>query len=181
MNHVRKHRSRHDSRNTFGFLAISLFTSAAVEAINSLLNVRMKDLRNGVMALVNDPGFVGLAKDLYQHALVNPLGPGSADPLKNAPAYIDKMQFAEALLDITGLSAAIPIAAAQGPEVDPVAQVNAGISALNAQVAKITDPQIKQLLQGMVTRCGGDINRLTRELANWFDYSMDRLSGDFKR
>ena len=88
----------------FGFLAISLFTSAALEAINSLLNVRVKNLRTGIMALVNDPNFTGLAKQLYQHALVNPLGPGGADPLKNAPAYVDKTQFAEALLDITGLS-----------------------------------------------------------------------------
>ena len=37
---------------------------------------------------------------------ISPLGPGGADPAKNAPAYIDKMQFAEALLEITGLSAA---------------------------------------------------------------------------
>jgi hypothetical protein len=96
----------------FGFLAISLFTSAAVEAINSVLNVRVKNLRTGIMALVNDPNFTGLAKELYAHALISPLGPGAADPLKDAPAYINKAQFAEAMLDITGLSAATPDAAA---------------------------------------------------------------------
>ena len=101
----------------FGFLAISLFTSASVEAINSALNVRVNNLRTGIMALVNDPNFTGLAKELYQHALISPLGPGGADPTKNAPAYIDKLQFAEALLDITGLSAATPAAAAQAPGV----------------------------------------------------------------
>ena len=100
----------------FGFLAISLFTSAAVEAINSVLNVRVKNLQTGIMALVNDPNFTGLAKQLYEHALISPLGPGSADPLKNAPAYIDKVQFAEAMLDITGLSAATPAAAAGRPD-----------------------------------------------------------------
>src|SRR6202035_252879 len=42
-------------------------------------------------------------------------------------------------------------------------------------------PQITQLLQGMVTRCGGDINHLKNDLANWFDNGMDRLSGRFKR
>jgi hypothetical protein len=51
---------------------------------------------------------------------------------------------------------------------------------LSAQAGNI-DPQIKQLLQGMVTRCGGDINRLRNDLANWFDNGMDRLSGKFKR
>src|ERR1700744_214423 len=66
----------------FSFLAVSLFTSAVVEAINSLLQLRAVNLKSGVMALVNDPGFDGLAKRLYEHALISPLGPG----LWQAPA-----------------------------------------------------------------------------------------------
>ena len=165
----------------FGFLAISLFTSAAVEAINSLLNVRVKNLRTGIMALVNDPNFTGLAKQLYQHALVNPLGPGGADPLKNAPAYVDKTQFAEALLDITGLSAASAPAAAQAPGAEAAAALKAQFDALKTQVANIPDPQIRQLIQGAVDRSAGDVKRVKVELANWFDNGMDRLSGQFKR
>src|SRR5690349_5826982 len=158
----------------FGFLAISLFTSAAVEAINSLFNVRAKNLKTGIMALVNDPGFSGLAKQLYEHALVSPLGPGAADPLKNAPAYIDKMQFAEALLDVTGLSAADPAAAAQAPGPQAVA-------ALKGQIAGISDPQLRQLIQGIVNRSDGNIQKVKQDLANWFDNGMDSLSGRFKR
>jgi len=158
----------------FGFLAISLFTSAAVEAINSLFNVRVKTLKTGIMALVNDPNFSGLAKELYAHALVNPLGPGGADPLKNAPAYIDKMQFAEALLDVTGLSAADPAAAAQAPGPQAVA-------ALKGQIANIADPQLRQLIQGIVNRSDGNLQKVKQDLANWFDNGMDRLSGRFKR
>jgi len=158
----------------FGFLAISLFTSAAVEAINSLFNVRVKTLKTGIMALVNDPNFSGLAKELYAHALVNPLGPGGADPLKNAPAYIDKMQFAEALLDVTGLSAADAAAAAQAPGPQAVA-------ALKGQIANIADPQLRQLIQGIVNRSDGNLQKVKQDLANWFDNGMDRLSGRFKR
>jgi hypothetical protein len=165
----------------FGFLAISLFTSAAVEAINSLFNVRVNNLKTGVMALVNDPNFTGLAKELYQHALINPLGPGGAEPLKNAPAYINKMQFADALLDITGLSAASPTAAAQAPGPEAAAALKAKIDAVNSQVASISDPQIRQLLQGIVNRSAGDIEQVKLGLANWFDNGMDRLSGQFKR
>ena len=132
----------------FSFLAISLFTSATVEAINSLLQLRAVNLKSGIMALVNDRGFAGLAKDLYEHPLVSPLGPGvqqapaagaasqapvAARPatdnstyasrvkdvamfwrpagppyvdIRTLPAYIDSSQFARALLDVTGLSAA---------------------------------------------------------------------------
>src|SRR5277367_5442535 len=148
----------------FGFLAISLFTSASVEAINSALNVRVNNLRTGIMALVNDPHFTGLAKELYQHALISPLGPGGADPTKNAPAYIDKMQFAEALLEITGLSAASPAAAALAPAPEAAAALKAQI---DTQVASISDPQLKQLFQGMVNRSAGDIEQVKVQLANW--------------
>ena len=58
----------------FSFLAVSLFTSATVEAINSLLQLRAVNLKSGIMALVNDPSFDGLAKHLYAHALVSSLG-----------------------------------------------------------------------------------------------------------
>jgi hypothetical protein len=121
-----------------------------------------------------------LQKKLYQHALVSPLGPGGDNPFKNAPAYIDKAQFAEALLDITGLSAATPAAAAQAPAVQAAAELQARIVKLGDE-AKYIDPQIMQMLQGMVTRCGGDIDRLKTDLASWFDNGMDRLSGRFKR
>src|ERR1700722_9956908 len=66
----------------FSFLALSLFTSATVEAINSLLQLRAVNLKSGIMALVNDPGFTDLAKRLYEHPLVSPLGPG----VQRAPA-----------------------------------------------------------------------------------------------
>ena len=80
------------------------------------------------------------------------------------------MQFADALLDITGLSAVNATAAAEAPGPQAVA-------ALKAQVDTIADPQIKQLLQGIVNRSNGDIKRIKADFADWFDNGMDRLSG----
>ena len=51
----------------FTFLAISLATSALVEAIASGLKWRSRTLLAGVKALVNDSNFSGLAKGLYQY------------------------------------------------------------------------------------------------------------------
>ena len=92
-----------------------------------------------------------------------------------------KLQFADAMLDVTGLSAATPAAAAQAPGPEAVAALTARMAALSDQVTKISDPQIRQLLQGMIARCGGDMGRLKTDLASWFDNAMDRLSGNFKR
>jgi hypothetical protein len=156
----------------FGFLALSLFTSAAVEAINSVLKLRAKTLVAGIKELVNDPRFEGLARTLYEHAAINPLSPGQAAPLKNLPSYIDAKQFAAALLDITGLSASGGAAQASGPQ---------AIAALKAQLAGLKDPQVKQLLMGIIDRSGGDIQLVKSEIAAWFDGAMDRVSGAFKR
>ena len=176
----------------FGFLAISLFTSAAVEVVNSFFKLRASDLKSGVMALLNDPNFTGLAKKLYQHAAISPLGPGDASKTsgpgtsrflnylptyykQSLPSYIDKTQFAGALLDVTELSARHAALTADGKTGTQVA------ASLNEMVGEIGDPQIKQLLQGIISRCAGDLDKIETELADWFDVSMDRVSGGFKR
>ena len=89
----------------FSFLALSLATGAVVEAISSILQLRAKTLQIGISQILNDPNFSGLAKAIYGHAAVNPRGPGSTDPTKNRPAYIDPFQFANALMDLTGIAA----------------------------------------------------------------------------
>ena len=105
----------------FTFLAVSLITGAIIEAITSIIGWRANTLKNGIKALLNDPGFNGLARDLYAHASVNPRGPGTTAAETQAalgtgllgfwtnkkPSYIDGEQFANALMDITGMSSAI--------------------------------------------------------------------------
>jgi hypothetical protein len=59
------------------FLAISLFTSALTEAVSSIIGLRARTLLGGVQQLLNDPKLNGLALDLYNHALVNPLSHGT--------------------------------------------------------------------------------------------------------
>jgi hypothetical protein len=186
----------------FGFLAISLFTSAIVEAIQSFFKMRAMNLRGGIKQLLNDPSFGALARKLYQHALISPFGPGAAAPnadaeavvtaenayrkRANLPSYIDKAQFARAFLDVTKATPRIAdltkaIAAAQtlppgAP--DPVAPA---VAALKAEIANIPSVQIRDFLSGVVDRAGGDAEEIEKQIADWFDASMDRLSGAFKR
>lgn len=155
----------------FSLLAVSLVSSAVVEAINSLLKLRSKSLRAGVQQLLNDPQFGGLAKSLYEHALVNPRGPGGTDPRGRSPAYIDSKMFAKALLDVTGMTPAA-VRAASGLST---------VEALTKAVDSIADPQIKAFLKGAVDRTQGDIDAIQKEIGDWFDTAMDRVSGAFKR
>ncbi len=149
----------------FTFLALTLAVSTMVEALASVLKWRSKTLLQGVKDLLNDQQFTGLARDIYNHALVNPRDDGKAmteQQLKCKPAYIHPQQFADAMIDITRIADAAP-------------------EAVSAEVAKIKDPQLRSLMQGIVVRTSGDIDKIRIELARWFDNGMDRLSGDYKR
>ena len=192
----------------FTFLAVSLVASVVVEAISSAMKWRSSHLLEGIKQLVNDPEFTGLAKALYAHAAVNPRGialaaagapalswldrfsfkatrptSGGVD-LRNSPAYVEPAQFAAALMDILGLSRS----ADGGKETAAVvAEMKTTLDALlkPAEVgvpAPIqADPQIHQLLTGIVERCRGDFAAIQTEIGKWFDNGMDRLSGEYKR
>ena len=171
---------------TFTFLAVSLATGAIVEAISSFFNIRASTLLQGIKDMLNDQGFNKLALKLYQHAAINPRGPGvkmagavgqdaQTDAKTRAPSYIDPHQFAVAMVDILGLSDASAAAPAPGP-----AAVAAFTTAIN-DALKDQPPQIKDFLIGVVQRTQGDLTKIRTELSQWFDTSMDRLSGVFKR
>jgi hypothetical protein len=148
----------------FSFLAVSLFSSALMESANSLLGLRASTLKQGVQNLLNDPNFNGLAKQLYANALVNPMGPGAAAPTKNMPSYINSNHFSQALMEAVGLMSNAPT-----------------VAGLKVKTALVADPQIRDFLNGVIDRTSGDLDGMRKEIADWFDASMDRLSGEFKR
>ena len=164
----------------FGFLAISLFTSASVEAINSALNVRVNNLQTGIMALVNDPNFTGLAKELYQHALISPLGPWRRRSdqersrlYRQGPVRRGHARHHRPLRRNAGRRR-------------PGAGVEA-TAALKARMASSTSrsQNYRPADQSVASGDGRSQRRrhgsAKKDLANWFDNGMDRLSGDFKR
>jgi hypothetical protein len=149
----------------FCYAAVALMVSSITEAISSALKLRAKSLLIGVKQLLNDQQFTGLARDVYNHALVSPRDDGKARDqggLKNMPAYIPSEHFAVAL-------------------VDSLQSIPGDVAELRNDIARISDPQLRHLLQSMYSRSEGQIGRLQQQLADWFDNGMDRLSGMYKR
>jgi hypothetical protein len=62
----------------FTFLAVSLVSSTVTEALASMLKWRSATLLTGIKNLLNDHAFEGLARSIYNHALVNPRADGKA-------------------------------------------------------------------------------------------------------
>jgi hypothetical protein len=153
----------------FMFLAVSLICGLLTEAWATIMSWRANSLLAGVQGLVNDPQFVGLAQVLYQHALVSPRDDGTAtttDALSHLPSYIAPLHFADALLD------SVKIGAGTAAEMK---------AAIVGSPLLAGDSQMKTMLTGMADRSGGDLGKLRQAVAAWFDSSMDRVSGSYKR
>ena len=149
----------------FCFAAVALIVSSIYEAIASIFGLRSKTLLTGVKALLNDDSFSDLARGIYNHALINPRASGTAeteDDLINLPSYIDAKDFSTALLDC-------------------IQSVPGDFAKLGDDIEAITDPQLKTLLKGFYVHAQGDVAVLHQKLATWFDSSMNRVSGAYKR
>ncbi|HEV2187628.1 MAG TPA: hypothetical protein VGR70_10500 [Stellaceae bacterium] len=169
----------------FTFLAMSLAAGAATEAFSSFLKTRSTTLLQGIKDLLNDKDFDALAKQLYQHGLINPRGNGDKDNptnIKTDPAYIDPGQFASALLDI--IKELPSTQAKDDSPAKPPSGTTSVVAALNAKIANAKGDehgQLRKMLYGIVERAEGDEEKIRKELATWFDNSMDRVSGSYKR
>ena len=150
----------------FTFLAMSLAISAIVEAVASAVKWRSAMLLQGVKDLLNDASFKGLALEVYNHTLVNPMDSGTAlteADLKHLPSYIEPSQFAGALMDVLTIGQNL------------TSDIKQRIT------AKVTDLQLRSFLTGLVDRTGGDPVKFQSGLAEWFENAMNRLSGTYKR
>jgi hypothetical protein len=162
----------------FTFLTISLITSSVTEAISSFLGLRANRLLAGVKDLLNDQNFQGLAKEIYAHALVNPQGNGAkvdGTPPATLPSYIDSRQFAVAFTQTVGLTPTAVATAMAG------ANPAAIVASLKAATATVTDPQLRAMLDGIIERSAGDVDKIQAEVGKWFDTGMERVSGVYKR
>jgi len=141
---------------SFCYASLALIVSTVQEGVAALFKLRANSLLAGVKAMLNDPHCTGLAGALYQHALVNP----HAD--SGRPSYIDPQHFALAL-------------------VDTLSSVPGDIASLKAAIDAMADAPLRRALQALYQRADGDMRRFQDGIAGWFDITMERLSGSYKR
>jgi len=129
-------------------------------------------LLQGIKELLNNDSFTGLVKDIYNHAGVNPRTNGTAESeekLDAKPSYIDPKQFASAMIDVMQLAPGAALSVA-----DLQKRVNDALPDANSA-------QLRTLLNGMIARTGGNIDLVRNDIADWFNASMDRVAGVYKR
>jgi hypothetical protein len=155
----------------FVYLLLSLLCSAIGEYVEATFNNRAKYLRKGITLLLNDTagGGVDLASQLYAHGLVRPF---YRDGTK-LPSYIPSRTFALALWNIA------TSATAQG---GADAGVTPDLKAVRAAVAThLPNHELKVALLTLIDEAQGDVEKARKNVEEWYDGMMDRVSGWYKR
>ncbi len=178
----------------FVYLILSLITSAANEAIELKLKNRASDLEKGLRELL-DPGKTAggseVVQQIYDHPLINGLFEGKfsesgikakAGAIKgmlkstSLPSYIPSKNFALAVMDLA-LRGKVDVKTAQGQAEFSIDQLRA---ALNKDDSVIP-PKARRALLTLVDTTEGDINKVRESFEGWFNSSMDRVSGWYKK
>jgi hypothetical protein len=178
------------------YLLMSLLCSTIREGLEGMLKTRSVHLERGIRELLHDPSGTTLASDVYNHPLVQSLYKGEYNPSLirtrrkkdgtvehhavpargHLPSYIPSANFALALLDVV----------ARGPSsADPgTATGNAPVltlAGIRARIGGIQNPPVQRALLAAIDTANGDLTRAQKNVEAWFDSSMDRVSGWYKR
>lgn len=145
----------------FCYASLALTVTTLQEALSAVFRLRAGMLRACLQRMLHDPAFTGIARALYAHPLISTrtdLTDPHAPP-HPGPSYIEPANFAIALIDA----------------------IRGGGAALDSAIAAVPDPQLRRTLNTLYAQTGGDVQRFQAALGGWFDSTMARLSGAYKR
>jgi hypothetical protein len=179
------------------YLLLSLICSSINEGIETFLKNRSWQLERGIREILNDPDGRIVTHLFYNHPLINCLFQGTYDIQRlkkrrffagfsyrgsNLPSYIPSGNFALAMLDIVMPATATQLGGAAGaikrgskPEPPEF------IASLRSAAANFPQPQLGKALVLLIDASANDVTRIREGIEGWFDSSMDRVSGWYKR
>ena len=172
----------------FSYFVFSLVGTAVTEWVAGVLTLRSKTLETGIRQILSDPESprqqaasdikpedrTKLADDLYAHPLIKalftqkvplPVLSRWTTPALNKPSYIPTGTFTLALLDqLTTKSSG----------------TTQSLTELRNAIDKMPQSKARDALQALAN-AGGDLPSVRKNIEDWFDAAMDRVSGFYKR
>jgi hypothetical protein len=193
----------------FLFFLFSLAVSRINEYIATVLNLRHKGLENALRAMLNDPhaatAAVGhqadsgspaagspvvlSAEKIMNNALVKPIQQAAKGTFmggmlgrlsklglgQKGISYLPSRTFSAAVLDLLAPPVSNPAHPAAAAGSDPMEEALAAVQRLSP-----SNPARTPLLR-MMTDAQGDRDKFQASLEHWYDDTMDRVSGWYKR
>jgi hypothetical protein len=175
----------------FLFLLVSIVCTAIKEWLEGVFKWRAMDLERALRSLLADSDGTA-TEQLLGHPLLDSLFQGSYDPRnlrsswltpgkgslhvrlskrRNLPSYIPAGQFATALLDHVGRGVAGSAAESQA----------LSVASVRAAAAAFPSPKLRRVVLSALDHSGGDLDRARLNIEQWFNGTMDRASGWYKR
>jgi hypothetical protein len=183
---------------TLIYTFLSLLTSELTEFMTMVLRWRAKHLQRGIMTLLGESLTLRhhpqefkqtLTGRLYYSSLIASITQRSRRyRFLVGPSYIPSTVFADALLEVLQ---ALPEVERQAPEREQ--DIKVALNQVAQLVAKVEQsdqlpPQLKANLIRLAQRTQGqakgaelEMEQFRDEIALWYDQSMDRLSGAYRR
>jgi hypothetical protein len=178
----------------FVYLLLAIICTSLNEWIAGIFSLRAKDLSKAIHQLLDCQSKADNGKDtntnwvlqqFYKHPLIVGMHKG-----KEHPSYIPARTFATVLVDVLmtgsqqpaapqGQPAPQPAVAAPPPAGQDQAQLT--FANLAAAVNKLPEGDVKSALRALLRNSEGDFFRARQNIQNWFDDTMDRVSGWYKR
>lgn len=174
----------------FLFFLLSIICSALNEIIAGVLSWRARFLEDGIRSMLAGEkpldSVDGLVKQLAAHPLIQGriATPKTGEPTglrgpvsrlrrklmkpRTFPSYLNNRTFALVFLD----TIAPPV---EGSGNDALARAQAFAKDLPG------DSPIKRVLLAYIDKADGEVDRLRESIESWFDLTMDRVSGWYKR
>jgi hypothetical protein len=148
----------------FVFLLLSLICSAAHEIIEAFMKARAANLERGIQELAGNDSQEFVAK-LYDHGLINSLYKGKYEP-------VAKGFFRRWLQRYV-----------KGPDLPSyIPSKNFALAVIDLKNTGADLPQnIKDALQAFERVAGQNVAQLQQHIEEWYNTSMDRVSGWYKR
>ena len=184
----------------FLFFLFSLVISRINEFVATALNLRHKGLENALRAMLNDHrpdaakaggNDVVSAGKVLNHALVKPIQQaiqgtflssalGKLGLGRTKLSYLPSRTFSAAVFDLLAPADAADPAhpgatAGKGAATDPMARAKTAVEGMSEH-----NPARQPLLR-MMTDAEGDRDKFRGSLEHWYDDTMDRVSGWYKR
>lgn len=154
----------------FVYLLLAIICTSLNEWIASIFSLRANNLALGIRQLLDNQPKPGdpakattntdwLISEFYQHPLITGMKKGDRHP-----SYISPRAFATTLMDIIS-----------GPDAQlTYANFKAGYD-------KLPDGDVKKVLNSLMRTTGPTLAEVQGNIEKWFDDSMDRVSGWYKR
>jgi hypothetical protein len=165
----------------FVFLLVGLLATAVREAIESKMKSRAVYLEKGIRELLGAESGVGMVRAFYEHPLIYSLYKGGYEVRDSRrvggglPTYIPSKNFADAIIDlaIRGPVQSEYGAAHTSPEMS--------VAALRQNASRLENPLLIRAVLTATDSANDDLSKARENLEAWFDSSMDRVSGWYKR